>query len=73
MIPTYVFGWPTGNETGDYLSLDLGTSRSIQVIDPYLIIVRRDESPSLPCHITRRRQIRNNTIQVPVVRGPETR
>lgn len=24
MIPTYVFGWPTGNETGDYLALDLG-------------------------------------------------
>ncbi|EMD36905.1 hypothetical protein CERSUDRAFT_114817 [Gelatoporia subvermispora B] len=24
MIPTYVFGWPTGNETGDYLAVDLG-------------------------------------------------
>lgn len=24
MIPTWVFGWPTGKETGDYLSLDLG-------------------------------------------------
>jgi len=24
MIPTYVFGWPTGNEKGDYLALDLG-------------------------------------------------
>lgn len=24
MIPTYVFGWPTGHEVGDYLSVDLG-------------------------------------------------
>ena len=25
MIPTYVFGWPTGQELGDFLALDLGT------------------------------------------------
>ena len=24
MIPTYVFGWPSGQETGDYLAVDLG-------------------------------------------------
>ncbi|EIM87021.1 hexokinase [Stereum hirsutum FP-91666 SS1] len=24
MIPTYVFGWPTGEETGDFLAVDLG-------------------------------------------------
>ncbi|KAF9507028.1 hypothetical protein BS47DRAFT_1352147 [Hydnum rufescens UP504] len=24
MIPTFVFGWPTGQESGDYLALDLG-------------------------------------------------
>ncbi|KJA23961.1 hypothetical protein HYPSUDRAFT_39485 [Hypholoma sublateritium FD-334 SS-4] len=24
MIPTFVFGWPTGQEKGDYLALDLG-------------------------------------------------
>lgn len=24
MIPTYVFGWPTGQEKGDFLALDLG-------------------------------------------------
>ncbi|KAI3623365.1 HXK2 [Malassezia furfur] len=24
MLPTFVFGWPTGKEKGDYLSLDLG-------------------------------------------------
>ncbi|KAL1760467.1 hypothetical protein FB107DRAFT_203060 [Schizophyllum commune] len=24
MFPTYVFGWPTGDETGDFLALDLG-------------------------------------------------
>jgi hexokinase len=25
MIPTFVFGWPTGEETGDFLAVDLGT------------------------------------------------
>lgn len=25
MIPTYVFGWPTGQEQGDFLAVDLGT------------------------------------------------
>jgi hexokinase len=29
MIPTYVFGWPTGEETGDFLAVDLGTFLSI--------------------------------------------
>jgi hexokinase len=24
MIPTYVFGFPKGTETGDFLALDLG-------------------------------------------------
>lgn len=24
MIPTFVFGWPTGDERGDYLAVDLG-------------------------------------------------
>lgn len=24
MIPTYVFGWPTGEEKGNYLAVDLG-------------------------------------------------
>lgn len=26
MIPTFVFGWPTSQEKGDYLAVDLGTS-----------------------------------------------
>lgn len=25
MIPTFVFGWPSGDESGDYLAIDLGT------------------------------------------------
>lgn len=29
MLPAFVFGWPTGQEKGDYLALDLGTPRSI--------------------------------------------
>lgn len=24
MIPTYVFGWPSGQESGNYLAVDLG-------------------------------------------------
>lgn len=24
MIPTFVFGWPSGQEKGDYLAIDLG-------------------------------------------------
>jgi len=24
MIPTFVFGWPTGEEKGDFLAVDLG-------------------------------------------------
>lgn len=28
MIPTFVFGWPTGQEKGDYLAVDLGILRS---------------------------------------------
>ncbi len=23
-VPTYVFGWPTGKETGEFLAVDLG-------------------------------------------------
>lgn len=26
MVPTYVFDWPTGEEKGDFLALDLGES-----------------------------------------------
>ena len=26
MIPTYVFGWPSGEETGEFLAVDLGMS-----------------------------------------------
>ena len=25
MIPTFVFGWPTSQEKGDFLAVDLGT------------------------------------------------
>jgi hexokinase len=32
MIPTFVFGWPTGKEVGDYLALDLGRTRSRSLI-----------------------------------------
>jgi hypothetical protein len=36
MIPTYVFGWPSGKETGDFLAVDLGTSLSI--LSPLVLI-----------------------------------
>lgn len=28
MIPTFVFGWPTGQEKGDFLAVDLGVFSS---------------------------------------------
>ena len=31
MIPTYVFGWPTGKEAGNFLAVDLGMSSFLQV------------------------------------------
>jgi hexokinase len=31
MIPTYVFGFPTGQEQGDYLAVDLGALRSVRL------------------------------------------
>lgn len=44
MIPTYVFGWPSGKETGDYLALDLGTSHlSLSIRSShYLLHLGRD-------------------------------
>ena len=30
MIPTFVFGWPSGEEKGDYLAVDLGELHSAQ-------------------------------------------
>ena len=32
MIPTYVFGWPTGEEIGDYLALDLGVCLFVSML-----------------------------------------
>lgn len=29
MIPTFVFGWPTGKEVGAYMAVDLG-----EFVDP---------------------------------------
>ncbi|KAJ3475017.1 hypothetical protein NLI96_g12110 [Meripilus lineatus] len=34
MIPTYVFGWPSGNETGNFLAVDLGTPLTTFSIPP---------------------------------------
>lgn len=39
MIPTYVFGWPSGQETGDFLAVDLGT--------PHLLILLSSPDSSL--------------------------
>ena len=30
MLPTYVFGWPTGKEMGEFLAIDLGTFYELQ-------------------------------------------
>ncbi|KAF9261732.1 hexokinase [Marasmius fiardii PR-910] len=31
MIPTFVFGWPTGKENGDFLAVDLGGGTNLRV------------------------------------------
>lgn len=36
MIPTYVFGWPTGQETGSYLAVDLGEFLSLFAFPQFL-------------------------------------
>lgn len=37
MIPTFVFGWPTPNENGDFLALDLGSYFTLALHDNLLI------------------------------------
>lgn len=36
MIPTFVFGWPTGQEKGDFLALDLGEWSDVYATFPGL-------------------------------------
>ena len=40
MIPTYVFGWPSGKETGKYLAVDLGKPLSYRNVLPILPALR---------------------------------
>jgi len=35
MIPTFVFGWPTGQEKGDFLALDLGERSGAYATFPF--------------------------------------
>lgn len=72
MIPTYVFGWPTGEERGDFLAIDLGEWRYLPIdIMPNIEIGRRHESPNLSGNAARIRQIRDYTIEIPSFRRTE--
>ena len=42
MIPTYVFGFPSGKEQGDFLAVDLGASGFVRL--PHAITSRRVSS-----------------------------
>lgn len=53
MIPTFVFGYPTGQETGAYLAVDLGSLHFIILLLNYLLTGainrRRNQFESLSC------------------------
>ena len=53
MIPTYVFGWPTGQEKGNYLAVDLGEYTPVSRLEVHVPILPswyppHPLSPSLP-------------------------
>jgi len=67
MIPTFVFGWPTGQEKGDYLALDLGgfLHFPINITNPlmaYLRDFRRHQPPSMPSDHSGKWKIRNHPV-----------
>jgi hexokinase len=39
MIPTFVFGWPTGKEEGAYLAVDLGELLFCLTSDDDVIVI----------------------------------
>ena len=51
MIPTFVYGYPTGQETGAYLAVDLGELKTIFSKLQNLIrtFFRRNQFKSLSC------------------------
>ena len=67
MIPTYVFGWPTGQEKGDYLAVDLGTPYPLCLprFKVKMLKPRWDQPPSVSGHSPRRRKVRDHTIEIP--------
>lgn len=66
MIPTYVFGWPTGQEQGDYLAVDLGKLRLCTWKHPLICVFffRWDQPARLSRHPYGRRKIRAHSGQV---------
>lgn len=76
MIPTFVFGWPTGKEKGEYLAVDLGVLRFIRGVKclQYFIFLRRwDQLASMPRVRARGRKVRDYAIQIPPHRRTKAR
>src|SRR5579863_112345 len=73
MIPTYVFGWPTGEEKGEFLAVDLGMCLRFEPFcaashpswAPRLVRVERWNEPTcVPRHSAWQRQVRDHPIKV---------
>jgi hypothetical protein len=58
MIPTFVFGWPSGHEVGEYLALDLGAFASCRYPRSGISqITRWDQPPCMSRDFERRRKV----------------
>jgi len=81
MIPTFVFGWPTGEETGDFLSVDLGMWRfDFEPLRFFALlttiighVIRWDEPAGVSRHPAGERQVRDHAIKVPPHGGAKAR
>ncbi|SRR6266403_26580 len=69
MIPTFVFGWPTGEETGDFLAVDLGMwlrfEPSFLLFLTGVLYYRWNESACVPGHPSGKWQVRDHAIKIP--------
>ena len=73
MVPTYVFGWPTGEERGDYLAIDLGTLNFCTWGRTLMAKIRRNQSPCMLGYSAGRGKVWSDPIKAPSFRGTEAR
>jgi len=74
MLPAFVFGWPAGDEEGDFLAVDLGKSTAF-LSTPHttddMVTSRRYKPPCLPGHAWKW-TIRTYSSEIPSDRRAET-